>query len=185
MGQAIRMKKTIDFLASVILFGVHALFLLMIIIEHNDDPKIILLTSIIAGLMLTGYLLKNHNHILEKKIGDFWLTSVLIGAFATYGISLYTNAAIASSFIGLVGSFLPEKKISGLNISPAAIYCGSFVGMTSFISELDTLLTIGLGSIFTAIIFWRLQHAFTGYGGKLGSIAFGGSVIGAIIVEWI
>ena len=136
-----------------------------------------------AAFLLAGYLLKNHNHILEKKVGDFWITSILAGALATYGISLFTNVIVAASFIGLIGSYLPDKKLGNINISPAAIYCGTFVGMTAFASQMDTLITIGLGSVFAAFIFWRLQHAFTGYGGKLGSIAFGGSVIAALIVE--
>lgn len=87
---------------------------------------------------------------------------------------LHTQLAIptiiASSAVGLIGSFIPLPKKYGQH-PHAAIYAGSFAGMCS-----EGLLTsywelAGI-SLIGAILYAVSTKLFTGFGGKLGSIAF-------------
>src|SRR5262249_3951235 len=74
---------------------------------------------------------------------------------------------------------------------PAAVFCGSFAGMTSFLGFFNRALhprfalaiylciAIVTGLLYVAIL--RFEHKlprrlFSGYGGRLGAIAFAGSV---------
>jgi hypothetical protein len=93
------------------------------------------------------------------------------GALATFVLQRYgVSAVIASSLVGLVGAFI------GFLVSdtylPAAIFAGSFVGMTALtLGSIPVIVTAGLGAglLFALII---SKNIFPGYGGRLGSVAF-------------
>lgn len=79
-------------------------------------------------------------------------------------------AVIASCLVGLIGTLIPMPKIYGQH-PYAAIYAGSFAGMCSegLISSYWELACI---SIIGAVLYAITTKVFTGFGGKLGSIAF-------------
>lgn len=79
-------------------------------------------------------------------------------------------AVIASCLVGLIGTFIPMPKIYGQH-PYAAIYAGSFAGMCSegLISSYWELAGI---SVIGAVLYAITTKVFTGFGGKLGSIAF-------------
>jgi hypothetical protein len=97
-----------------------------------------------------------------------WLTLVLNH---TAGM----GAVIASAVVGLAGGILFPKY-------GAAIYCGSFVGMSSraILPDSSALL---ISSLITGAVFALSEHTLNGIGGKLGTIAFIGSVVTALALQ--
>ena len=77
----------------------------------------------------------------------------------------------ACPLTGLAGSFLPISNFYNQKKAIAAVYCGSFAGMTSLahLQEIEQLLLL---SLLVGIAFHCLTSFFRGVGGKLGSIAF-------------
>ncbi|MDB2356107.1 MAG: hypothetical protein ACPG5Z_13835 [Pseudoalteromonas sp.] len=77
---------------------------------------------------------------------------------------------ISSCLVGLVGSFIPVPKSYGQH-PHSAIYAGSFAGMCS-----EGLITgyweLAVISLIGAVLYATSTKLFTGFGGKLGSIAF-------------
>lgn len=87
------------------------------------------------------------------------------------------SAVVSSSIIGLLASFFTFKNYS---LIPAALYAGSFTGMTSF-SHFDES-WIGFTSIIIGgNFFYFLKDNFNGLGGKLGSIGFGALLIPVLL----
>ncbi len=97
-----------------------------------------------------------------------WLTLVLNH---TAGM----GAVIASAVVGLAGGILFPKY-------GAAIYCGSFVGMSSraILPDSSALL---ISSLITGAVFALSEHTLNGIGGKLGTIAFIGSVVTGLALQ--
>ena len=61
-------------------------------------------------------------------------------------------------------------------VLPASIYCGAFAGMTaSFV--LPTAGWVTLAGILAGVIYSLARHFWVGIGGKLGTIAFAGTVV--------
>ncbi len=74
---------------------------------------------------------------------------------------------LGSSLVGIVGTFIfyKNKEIQ------AAIYCGSFAGMTDpvlFYSWIELIII----SIIGGMILFFLRRSLIGLGGKLGAVAF-------------
>lgn len=95
---------------------------------------------------------------------------VMIGVISTYSLIHYAGvpAVIASSFFGLVGYLLIRKF-------EIALYCGSFAGMVS--GAMFNISEVLLLSLICAFIYLLTKPLFSGYGGKLGTIAFLSSLI--------
>ena len=91
-----------------------------------------------------------------------WLTFVL-------NHSAGMGAVVASAVVGLAGGILFPKY-------GAAIYCGSFVGMSST-AILPGAFALLISSLIAGGVFVMSEHTLNGIGGKLGTIAFIGSVI--------
>jgi hypothetical protein len=124
------------------------------------------------------------NLILEKdKINDIVyersyysvVTAVIIGALVTFFMSneLGLGPVVASSVVGLTGAMASKKY-------QIPIYCGSFVGMSSILmyGDYQSLL---FSAIISGIFFLIAGSVFSGFGGKLGVIAFGGTMMYSII----
>ena len=81
---------------------------------------------------------------------------------------------IASAAVGLAGHFLIKNY-------EVAIYCGSFAGMISpFIFNYGEVLIL---AFITAIYFIFTKRILKGFGGKLGTTAFLGSITTAFILN--
>jgi len=95
-----------------------------------------------------------------------WMTLILYN-------SLGISAVIASALVGLAGGMLfPAYSV--------AIFCGSFVGMSSqaILADIPTVL---LSSMIAGAVYVMSEYSLNGIGGKLGTIAFIGSSMTAII----
>lgn len=96
---------------------------------------------------------------------------VVVGALVAYVLSVDVGlgAVTASALVALVAALiLPEHAVP--------IYCGSFVGMTSarlLISHGEVAIAGGIA----ATLYVLTACSYPGYGGKLGTIAFIGSVL--------
>lgn len=80
------------------------------------------------------------------------------------------SPVLSSALIGFSGSFVPHKGVQ------AVIYAGSFAGMCSP-EYLNTDGTIFVMSIVGSSVYLFSKPHFTGFGGRLGTIAFISSVV--------
>ncbi|WP_404340746.1 hypothetical protein [Pseudoalteromonas mariniglutinosa] len=77
---------------------------------------------------------------------------------------------ISSALTGLIGSFIPFPQ--GFQNHPyAAIYAGSFAGMCSS-SLIDGYWELAIISLIGASLYMLTMNLFSGFGGRLGSVAF-------------
>lgn len=103
-------------------------------------------------------------------------TGVVGGGLATYLLScdLGLGAVVASGTIGLLGALiLPNQAVP--------IYCGSFVGMVSP-ALLHCHSQVLLASVIAGVVFVLSTGVLDGFGGKLGTIAFTGTVMAPLLV---
>jgi hypothetical protein len=98
----------------------------------------------------------------------------IIGAILTYALASYTTLGpvISSSLVGLCAYIICSKNDKMKDHSPA-VYCGTFVGMSSTFLILHPVF-VALGGLFSGVLYHMTEDAFDGEGGKLGTIAFGG-----------
>jgi len=164
-------------------------FLAMIVKENYeaDNLAAILLVVLIVLTLLFGHKFLDLHHDAydyEKISVAIW---VPIGAAMCYFINGNTDlgSVLSASIIGTVASFLPNinKRSDYLKKLPAAIYCGVFVGMSSFEIAPSGVYVIAAG-IVSGAVFIMSKNLFVGFGGKLGTIAFVGVVM-VTLINWI
>ncbi|WP_027338951.1 hypothetical protein [Halonatronum saccharophilum] len=97
--------------------------------------------------------------------------SIVLSALFTFylNINMGMGPIVASAVVGLLGAIIISKY-------EVEVFCGSFVGMAS------NLIFISYGQLFLAafisgLIFILVDNYFSGIGGKLGAIAFTGSIL--------
>jgi hypothetical protein len=111
-----------------------------------------------------------HQHAIIESIFFF------LGSAITYLIHNNTVLCIAlsSALVGLIGAlFLKQYAV--------AIYCGSFVGMSSGL--LLTFFPFVLATLLAALIYLATKDLFNGVGGKLGTIALSGALITSLLTR--
>lgn len=104
-------------------------------------------------------------------------TGVVGGALATYLLScdLSLGAVVAAGIIGLLGALIfPDQAVP--------IYCGSFVGMVSP-ALLHCHSQVLLASVIAGVVFLLTTGILDGFGGKLGTIAFSGTVLAPLMLQ--
>jgi hypothetical protein len=101
---------------------------------------------------------------------------VTLGAIVTFVISVQgLGPVFAAAVIGVLYSTVTERiEKSWRNMAPA-VYCGAFVGM-SFIPVFTEIWTVALAGFAAGLIYFISDCVFDGVGGKLGTIAFIGSL---------
>lgn len=138
--------------------------------------------------VLLGFFYLNTRNSYEKIFKKRDLISISVstsGALLTYFFNLKLNIGVvlAAGIIGLLGSIIPliNKKSEILKLIPPALYCGAFAGMTApFVA--NGYLFIFFAGLATGILYVMAKNMLNGYGGKLGSIAFGGvSIVYSIL----
>jgi len=99
---------------------------------------------------------------------------VVGGGLLTYLVSvdLGLGAVVASGLVGLLGALIFPKQA-------VPIYCGSFVGMVSP-ALLDCYSRVLTASVIAGIVYVLSSGALNGFGGKLGTIAFTGTVLAGL-----
>lgn len=134
----------------------------------NDIFYILFLILLVYGLYHAFHIEKSEIKII--KIINLDALFIILSVFLTYSIVHFfgLSAVLASSFIGFIGYFIFRKY-------EVPIYCGSFAGMVSI--ALFNYFEVGILAILCAFIFLLTKPLFTGYGGKLGTIAFLSSLI--------
>lgn len=110
----------------------------------------------------------------SRKFFEF--LAVFLGGVVTFYLStnLGLGAVIASSVVGILAAMIVPKY-------GAAAYCGSFVGMSSY-SLFSTYSAVALASAISGVVYVLSRDIFSGFGGKLGTIAFIGGTIAAVIL---
>jgi len=113
----------------------------------------------------------------ERYINFMNIIGLSIGAVATFVLNheVGLGAVLAAGIVGIFSTlFLPAYD--------AAIYCGAFIGMSS--SEIfHGYGHILLAAFIAAIVYIATKYVFTGFGGKLGTIALIGVVVAVLLTE--
>ncbi|UII25067.1 hypothetical protein LVD15_17350 [Fulvivirga maritima] len=181
------MKRTTAQLALAIVFLLQSAFLAAIIFEKTNVPLVLSLLVVISVLTVVAWRKiphHSHDHLWE----DSWLIAfVAIGAVFTFFLSsgLHISSVTSVGITGVAASFIPKfTKDNHLTQQiPAAIYCGAFVGMTSP-GIAHGYKFILLAAVTAGILLILSKNVFHGYGGKLGTVAFGGVVLVAMLIEY-
>lgn len=101
----------------------------------------------------------------------------VIGSLGTYLINAKYQMGVvtASSLLGITfGLLLPNTFSNGYSLS-VALFCGTFIGMSTT-SKLSTRVSVLIASVIGTIIYLYTSPYFAGLGGKLGLIAFGSTI---------
>ncbi|MCM8570427.1 hypothetical protein NE848_13620 [Gramella jeungdoensis] len=160
--------------------------MLGILVDNTDELFLILSLIPITGLLAFFYVKteKSFPASIRKKDTISVAASVL-GALLTYFLNLEFDlgGVLAAGIVGLTGAMLPyiNKQSGLLKEIPVAMYCGSFVGMTTP-GIANGYLFILYAGLLTGMLLVLAKNILTGYGGKLGTIAFGGvSIVYSVI----
>lgn len=118
---------------------------------------------------------------LEKN--DLWnFIAVFLGTVVTFYLSIdiiaphfetVSSAVLASGLVGILATLIFPKH-------DVPIFCGSFAGMASS-GLLVSYTHVVLAGAIAASIFVLAKYSLNGFGGKLGTIAFGGCVFAALL----
>lgn len=157
-------------------FIIVAVALLYAFVTVLFEPRHILL-DIIYGLLFVFLISGLYvAFVSEKQKTKPYRWDLIDGVTAALGVLLTyfivhlfdLNIVIASSLVGVVGHFLLRKY-------ETPIYCGSFAGMASV--ALFDYMEVAILALICALIYLLTKPLFSGYGGKLGTIAFMSSLI--------
>jgi hypothetical protein len=179
------MKKVIRRLAFFAFILLQFIFLFSIFFEKFDTPWLLGSLLVVSALLSLAYYDAPREEE-EYFIKDIYLIFfVVLGAISSYLINLEMGPVIAAAATGTAASFVPpllgKYKPGMLKEFPAAVYCGAFVGMTapSVAGNLGFIIFSG----FIAGVFLLLaKNIFNGFGGKLGTIAFGGVALSSALI---
>lgn len=182
------MTKLIRRVSFFILIVFQMVFLLAILFDKMATPLILSFIVGISILISIAYFKAprdEEEHFLEDA---YLILFAVLGAVATFYLNTKINlgSIISASLVGFIASFAPnfDKKSSILKEFPAAVYCGSFVGMTSSQVAPNIKFILFAGFIAGAILMLS-KNIFNGFGGKLGTIAFGGVAITSVLIYLI
>lgn len=124
-----------------------------------------------------------------NKVEGINIIAFGVGLVFTLWLQITFNCTnvVAASIVGLLGCYVPLSKFfSGDSpISsqfPLSIYAGAFSGMSALNVFNDIFGVVVIGVV-GGIIFISTKNAFTGLGGKLGSIGFGAALTYAIFTK--
>lgn len=147
------------------------------------------LIPLIKWLLFAGFIYQTVQDAIQlhnRPVQEFYywnyrsfyeLAAVLGGAVGAFFISieLAHGGVIASAIVGLTAAVVFPSY-------GAAIYCGSFVGMAST-SVFNSYPNLLLAAAIAAVIYVAARPACQGFGGKLGTIAFAGTLISLLLTQ--
>ena len=180
------MQKLIKKFPIFIFLLLHFAFLAAAFIDNQHEPISILIISGISVLLGLFYFKKvKADRSIYKRIDNLLLLFTAVGALFTYYLNLEfkLGAVLAAGITGLFSSVLPylNRRSDLLRELPVAIYCGAFAGMTApFIAKGYPF--IAAAGFISGLILIISKNTLHGFGGKLGTIAFGGVSTIAIIL---
>ena len=153
------------------------LFYTLMVYEATGLAKIVLFAAVLLfadGLKIVWIRLC---HDKEKTIkGMKEIAAVFLGAVITFIISVEgLGPVFAAAVIGLFYSTTADRMGQSLKELSPAVYCGAFVGM-SFVPAFTQLWMVALAGFTAGLVYFVSDCVFDGVGGKLGTMAFIGSV---------
>ncbi len=170
---------------TILMVTVSMLYILSGIESLQSHPVIV----IVKLIMFIGFIYEvfldakssYHQPLLKRYYWNiesvYEVAALITGSIVTYFISIEIGhgGVIASAIVGMTAVIIFPYYAA------AAAYCGSFVGMASTIlfSSYEELLLAG---VFSSMIFIMVKPVCKGFGGKLGTIAFAGSLYSITIL---
>lgn len=143
-------------------------------ILHSLGEVIVL--AVMLGLIFEIYC---EGRSVSAKVPDkdsLWSNAIIFlavvcGAIITYTLKVNVGlgAVVAAGLVALIASFI-------IPVYGVPIYCGAFVGMTSS-RLLINYTELSFAAIVAGILFLLTDRVFNGCGGKLGTIAFTGTLM--------
>jgi hypothetical protein len=131
------------------------------------------MTGLLHGIVMEGKALCGTGNRFPgySEVDLFDFCAVALAAIAAYYIStsLGHGAVLASGIVGMLGAVV-------FKYHSAAVFCGSFVGMACPHTFESCRCILYAGSA-AGLLFVLSKGTFEGYGGKLGTIAFSGSLL--------
>ncbi len=178
------MNQLIKIVSLTIFIGLNLFMIGMTLFENTDSIIIILGFGLLSVLVALAY----RQHRSEEKshaISDFQdVAFVSLGGILTYAIhfNFEASAVIAAALVGTIAAFLPDifQNSKSAKRLPTPVYCGAFVGMTAP-DVASGFAFIILASLLTGLLFVGSKNILQGYGGKLGTLAFGGVVLSTML----
>jgi len=160
-------------------------FFVMALISAKNLFMVILI--ILAFLLIIGFFVQWTKSVHKRWTIEYDLEviiAVTLGAVVTYYMSVHMGIGefgpfgpvIAASFVGVAYAFIADFLKGAWKQMPAPVYCGAFVGMVSPL-VLPSMWMVLVAGFLAGLIFVITHEVYTGTGGKLGTIAFGGVTI--------
>ena len=120
-----------------------------------------------------------------RSIDLLLILASLFGAVSTYLVNLEfsTGTVLAAGLVGFTSSIIPfiDRKSDILRELSVAIYCGTFAGMTApYIAKGYTFIIFA--GLISGLLLIFSKSTLHGYGGKLGTIAFGGVTLASLVI---
>jgi hypothetical protein len=169
-----RSKNTFSFLLITCFL---MLFYTLMVYEATGLGKIILFAAVLLfadGLKVVWTSLYHDKEKTMKGLEE--IVAVSLGAIVTFIISIQgLGPVFAAAVIGLFYSTTADRMGQDLKGLSPAVYCGAFVGM-SFVPAFTQLWMVALAGFAAGLAYFVSDCVFDGVGGKLGTIAFIGSV---------
>jgi len=149
-------------------------------VQHSALPAVLMalaLVGLAVGLRIEWLSLLRQPTIAIPLTVQSGLdaAAVILATVMTYYISvpLGQGAVVASALVGVLAALLVPRWAM-------PIYCGSFVGMISHLL-IQSWWCVALSGAISAIIYVLAEPTLNGFGGKLGTIAFAGCLLSALI----
>jgi len=153
--------------------------------KYHDTLGIIITSLIVIGVSVT-IVLERRIILNQEETPDTFLFkvteffAVIFGGVTTFYLSneLGLGVVIASSLVGVLTAIIfPKYKFAAYC---GAAYCGSFIGMSSTVL-LKNYNQFILASVIAGLIFVFAKNVLSGFGGKLGVIAFTNTIVAILV----
>lgn len=169
------MKRS-SLLPYFIFFAAIIFFTLKPILNHqNVYINIVIVSSIIVFFYIYYHHLPKFIFSTAKQIFTDIVMLITPAVLTFYLNNSGLKAPLAAGIVGLLLGVISniDKKLYDIQFPG---YCGAFIGMSSTL--IDFIYThIIVASIISGLLFGFSRDIFTGFGGKLGTIAFFGVAV--------
>jgi hypothetical protein len=179
--------RNIDIFAYFLLAFFLMFFFGMTFYDPSGNMVSLVLFLISAVFLIAGFFVEWTKSVHKRWTitRDFEVViATTIGAVAAFAISNYISIGnygvlgplIGTSFVGLAYAYIADFLPGVFKQLQAPVYCGAFAGMVSPL-VLSSVWMVALAGFFTGLLFVVSHEIYTGTGGKLGTMGFGGVVI--------
>lgn len=153
------------------------LFYTLMVYEAASLVKFVLFISVLLfaeGLLFVKVRFCHEKEKTAKGLKE--LAIVTLGSIVTFIISVEgLGPVFAAAVIGLLYCTTAGRIGKSWEELSPAVYCGAFVGM-SFVPVFTQLWMVALAGLAAGLVYLISDCVFDGVGGKLGTIAFIGSL---------